>query len=424
MKRILAAAFISTGALFYSQSLGDSPYAAFGIGDVKYDNTIEIAAMGGISTAYISDFNSSFNFKNPAANGNLELTSLKLEATNENSFFKSGLNNAKYTKNSTYLSNLSLAFPISQKVKFGIGYQPYSSKKYNIITTESLPSGEEKYNNFHGEGTLSTVHAAVGYQVTPEFGLGIRSNLYFGNVYDIKEMTTSNSSLVNGLETRNSVKNFNFTLGATYQKTDRNDRKLTLGATSTIGNTGDLTTYFTNSTYYYSTGDVKNSESIIEATQTKSKNLIPMEFSLGAGYGENTKWFLGTQFDYKKGENIQFSGTPFQLQDSYKVAAGGWILPNANNFRSYFQRVIYRYGAYFEKGNLNLNGTNINTVALTLGATFPFKNTNLSRMTGLDVAVELGKRGTTKNNLINQNFINFRVGFNFADKWFRKALYD
>ena len=62
MKRILAAAFISTGALFYSQSLGDSPYAAFGIGDVKYDNTIEIAAMGGISTAYISDFNSSFNF--------------------------------------------------------------------------------------------------------------------------------------------------------------------------------------------------------------------------------------------------------------------------------------------------------------------------------------------------------------------------
>lgn len=149
-----------------------------------------------------------------------------------------------------------------------------------------------------------------------------------------------------------------------------------------------------------------------------------MEFSVGAGYGENTNWFLGTQFDYKKGENIQFSGTPFQLQDSYKIAAGGWILPNANNFRSYLQRVIYRYGAYYEKGNLNINGTNINTVALTLGATLPFKNTNLSRMTGLDVAVELGKRGTTNNNLINQNFINFRVGFNFADKWFRKALYD
>jgi hypothetical protein len=41
--------------------------------------------MGGISAAYISDFTNSFNFGNPAANFNLELT-LRGQVTNENSF--------------------------------------------------------------------------------------------------------------------------------------------------------------------------------------------------------------------------------------------------------------------------------------------------------------------------------------------------
>ena len=43
---------------------------------------------------------------------------------------------------------------------------------------------------------------------------------------------------------------------------------------------------------------------------------------------------------------------------------------------------------------------------------------------GIDLGVEIGKRGTLDNNLIRQNFINFRVGINFADKWFMKRLYD
>ena len=46
-----------------AQSLGNSPYAAFGIGEVKYDNSVETSSMGGINTAYIWDFNNSFNFK-------------------------------------------------------------------------------------------------------------------------------------------------------------------------------------------------------------------------------------------------------------------------------------------------------------------------------------------------------------------------
>lgn len=424
MKRFFVLPIIAAGFFLNAQTIGNSPYAAFGIGDVKYDNTTEISAMGGISTAYIWDFNNSFNFSNPAANKNLELTSIKIEGTNENNFFKSDFENRNVTKHSSYLSNISVSFPLSPKVKFGLGYQPYSSKKYSVLTNETLADGTIEAHLFSGEGTLSTVQAAVGYEITPEFALGLKTNFYFGNLYDINELTYSTAELVNGYETKNKIKSFNFTLGSAYQKKLAKDRKLTLGATYTFGNTGKMETLYTNSTYFYLPGQEKTNVSIIDQNFSKDKNLIPMEFSLGAGLGKDAKWFLGTQFDFKKGETIQFLGLPFANQNSYKVAAGGWYIPNYNNFRNYFSRVTYRYGAYYEKGNLSLNGTDVNQFAITGGLTLPFENRSANRMSGIDIGVELGQRGALKNNLVRQNFVNLKIAINFADKWFMKRLYD
>ncbi|MFC6269049.1 hypothetical protein [Frigoriflavimonas asaccharolytica] len=422
MKKIFVGSFLIVGYFFNAQSIGNSPYASYGIGDVKYDNTVETNSMGGLSTAYISDFPNSFNFKNPAANDNLELTSFRIEARNENNFFKSGVTDSKSTKHSTYLSNISLAFPLSPKVKFGLGYQPYSSKSYNVVQTELFSDGTIKANNFEGTGSVNTLQAAVSYKITPELSLGLRTNYYFGNISDIDEVTTSNSELINGYETNTKIQNLNFTAGTTYQKKFDNDHKLTFGATSTFGNSSKLTTKYTNSTYYYDGLSVKVQEDIIEEKEGDVKSLFPLEISTGAGYGHLNKWFVGTQVDYKKGQTVDLFGQVFEYRDSYKFIAGGWFLPNANDFRNYFNRVIYRYGAYYEKGNLFINDTNINTVGLSFGATLPFKNTGANRLSGLDIGVDLGKRGTTKNNLINQNFVNLKIGINFSDKWFNKRL--
>ncbi|MEG2335983.1 hypothetical protein, partial [Chryseobacterium sp.] len=398
-----------------------------GIGDVKFDNTIETSSMGGISTAYISDFTSNFNFGNPANNTNFELTSIKLEATNENNYFKTNYNNTKSTKHSTYLSNISLAFPLSPKMKMGLLYQPYSSKSYDVLNSVETPAGSGNFNanRFTGKGTLNTAQAALSYNLGSGLSVGAKANFYFGNLYDINEFTVTNAELINGYETKNSIKNFNFTLGTSYQKLNTStDKKLTLGATATFGNTSNMTTEYKNSTYYYGTGETKIGESIIEQKNANSKNLMPLNASLGIGYGSNNEWFLSAQIDYKKGETISYFGKNFDFQDTYKISAGGWYLPNYNNFRSYFSRVVYRYGAFYERGGLKIANNSINKYGISAGVLLPFKTSNIQRMSGLEIGVEAGKRGTLNDNLINQNYVNLKVGFNFADKWFRKNLYD
>lgn len=422
MKKLLISLLVLMGLCIHAQDVGNSPYAVFGIGDVKYDNTVEIAAMGGISTAYMSDFGNSFNFQNPAANKNLILTSIHLEGTNERNFFKSNYNNINSNRQSSFLSNISIAFPLSKKVKMGIGYQPYSSKSYSVIRSKTLSNNTVKANNFHGKGTISTLQTAVSYNISSEIGVGLRANYYFGNIQDIDEITYSDVELINGHEVTYNVKHFNLTLGTLYQKNFLDDKQFTIGATATLGKSGTINGKYINSTYYYTSRDKKNEdqESIIEEKTLKSNGLFPFESSLGVGYGENSRWFLGTQIDYKKGETVPFYGQDVTYKDAFKYSVGGWFIPDINNFRNYFSRVMYRYGAFYEKGNLYLNNHNVNKWGLSLGVTLPFKN----RMSGLDFGIEFGQRGTVKSDLIRQNFINLKIGLNFADKWFRKRTYD
>lgn len=424
MKKVFMLSFCTAAYFLNAQSIGNSPYASYGIGDIKYDNTIETSSMGGISTAYISDFSSNFNFANPANNKNFELTSIRLAMSNENNYYKTDYNNMKSTKHSTYLSNISIAFPVTEKLKMGFAYQPYSSKSYEVLNVENYDSGTSKANKFTGSGNINVLQMALGYNINNELAVGLRTNYFFGNLYDLDELIVSDAEYINGYETRNKIANFNFTLGASYQKSLANDRKFTLGATTTFGNTSNMDSFYKNSTYFYNSSGIKMDEFIIDEKSSTGKNLLPLEASIGAGYGEDAKWFLSAQIDYKKGENITYLGKPFSMNDSYRISAGGWYLPNANDFRSYFSRIVYRYGAFYEKEGLELYGNNINRYGISAGVLLPFKNSSTARMSGLEIGVEVGKRGTLNDNLIRQNFINLKFGFNFADKWFRKSYYD
>jgi hypothetical protein len=75
------------------------------------------------------------------------------------------------------------------------------------------------------------------------------------------------------------------------------------------------------------------------------------------------------------------------------------------------------------KKRLNINGKDINGYGLSLGANLPIKP-SINSFSSIDFAVEFGKKGTVQNNLVQQGFINFKIGFNFADRWFIKNLYN
>ena len=79
---------------------------------------------------------------------------------------------------------------------------------------------------------------------------------------------------------------------------------------------------------------------------------------------------------------------------------------------------------YYENTGLDVNNKTINQYALTAGLGLPLGKRGKYDPSMLNLGIELGQRGTKSNGLIKENFVNFKVGFNFDDLWFRKRQYD
>jgi hypothetical protein len=102
------------------------------------------------------------------------------------------------------------------------------------------------------------------------------------------------------------------------------------------------------------------------------------------------------------------------------MSIGGFYIPDYASFSGIFNRLVYRAGFYSEKTGLNINGESINEFGISFGLGIPagglFSNVNTT--------VELGKRGTTNANLIEENFINFQLSLSLNDRWFIKRKYN
>ena len=150
---------------------------------------------------------------------------------------------------------------------------------------------------------------------------------------------------------------------------------------------------------------------------------MPSTFSVGAGVGESKKWIIGTEVTFK-GSNTFSNRISDVANVSYengtKYTLGGYYIPNYNSFDNYFKKITYRGGFRYENTGLVVNTFSINDYALTGGLGLPVGGT----FSNLNLGFELGRRGTARANLIQENYINITMSLSLNDKWFTPRKYD
>jgi hypothetical protein len=146
----------------------------------------------------------------------------------------------------------------------------------------------------------------------------------------------------------------------------------------------------------------------------------PLKTVLSAGIGQNNKWFVGAEYTFRKA--IEFNGgiydetVLYDYVNSNVLSVGGFFTPKFNSIASYWNRVTYRAGFSYKNLGLVINNTEINDIGISFGLSFPMG----LKISNFNLGVELGKRGTTENNLIKENYYNFRLSISLNDKWFGK----
>lgn len=399
----------------FSQEGTSSPYSFYGIGDIKFSGTLENRSMGGIS---IAQDTTHINLQNPAGYANLKWTTFTIGGGSNYSKQKSGGESAKAQK--TTLDYLALGIPLSKKFGGAFGLIPYSSVGYRIANENPDPAQISK--RFNGWGGLNRVFMGFGYNVVKNLNVGVNAYYNFGKVQSnsleyIPEISTGSREL-----NVTNLSGVNFNIGMMY-KTKFNE-KLSLfsslyytpGSTLKAENTRSIATVAYNSNFDLQIIDASGE------TTTKADLKLPKKLAFGAGIGDSKKWLLGGEIAVQGSGNLANNYNTIddvRYENSERYSIGGYYTPNSNPFSSYFKRITYRGGFKFEKTGLIVNSTSINDTALTFGMGLPITGS----LSNLNVGLEYGQKGTTSNNLVQENYFSLSVSFSLNDKWFVKSKF-
>ncbi len=401
-----------------------SPYSYFGIGDLRSASTVENQMMGGIAI-YADSIH--LNLQNPASYGKLGLKTqnkvgLMVYAAGI-SYKQLTLKSATAQEKSTVanLDYLALGFSLGKGFGVGFGIMPYSSVGYNLVSRSENTNNAQVVNTYFGTGGLSRVYLSAGYEFTKDFSFGITASFNFGTLDNQRTQIVENvqfgtldnrTSRINGMD-------FNYALN--YTPTIKGKNKL---YTSIRVNTqANLTSRNTQQIGSFSTANLQNIEVLnvdllsrgLEDTEVK----IPAKTTFGLGYGEDMKWFLGAEYSFQsKGtyttEFIQIDNLAYQNASSF--AFGGYFVPDHTSFNSYLKRITYRAGLRVDKTGMIVDNTEINNFGITFGVGLPLGRS----FSNLNIGFEFGKRGTTKNDLIEENYFKINLGLSLNDLWFQK----
>lgn len=414
IKKLIVLASILLSLTSWAQDNTASPYSYFGLGEVKFKGTEEAKAMGGISIVADS---TQLNLINPAYYSKLRYTTFAVGGTN--SFTNFYTNNESDKSQRTSLDYLLIAIP---KQKFGItiGLMPFSTVGFKLKSSEINSIDQTlREKKFLGNGNINRVLFGTSYKINSKFSVGFDINYNFGKIKTETVEFVEDPVIQLGSRERNTsiVKGFSSSFGVTYEGKINN--KLTLYSSLTFSPESKLYSENTRNIATIVYGSSGN-ELIDEEQDVDVQNnyiAIPTKLSVGSGIGVKNKWLIATEITLQqtsKLENRFKDELNGDFKNATKIALGGFFIPKYNSFSSYFSRITYRAGLRYENTGLVLKNESINDYGMTFGLGLPV---GLSK---INIGFELGKKGTTTQNLIQENYFNLNIGLSLSDLWFRK----
>lgn len=423
IKKIVIAIVCISSLGMYAQDGTVSPYSFFGIGDLRSTSTVENQMMGGIGM-YADSIHVSL--QNPASYGEL---GLKVFDKVGLVTYTAGISNKQFRLKSfteeqsssiTNFDYLSLGFSLGKGLGMGFGIMPYSSVGYNLVDERSS-NGQELTNVYNGSGGLNKVYYSVGYEIIKDLSLGVTVNFNFGNI-ESERLQQLEEVQFGTFDRRNSNLNgFDFNYALNYSPVIKD--RYRFHSSVRVNTQGNLVAKNERRIGSFSLATGTNIEEIevnLDAQNLRNTEFkIPTTTTLGIGYGEDYKWFIGGEYSFQglsSVENPFFGVDNITYKDASSFALGGFYTPDHTSLTSYLKRITYRAGLRLDKSGMVVNDVDINNFGITFGLGLPLGRS----FSNLNLGFELGRRGTTRANLIEESYLKINVGLSLNDRWFVK----
>ena len=411
--------FVMTDGVFAQADIS-SPYSRFGLGTMGKNRTNTIMqGMGGISNAMSGKY--LLNNSNPASYAEMDSLTFLFDAGFYMKYVTYRTTDAAEKGSNASFDYFDLGFGVTKWLKMGIGVAPYSNRAYT--STASFDFDYPYSIDYEGTGGLNKLYWASGFKIYKGLSLGFKMNYIFGNVSD--ETTLYYPDYVYFHNVRRTINlsfsDLIFDLGLIYKLNLDNDHSITFGAT--YGLPANMTAHRNVFIRTMFKGYGSSTEVPIDTILYRKGERVNIKYpqSMGAGitFQKNERWLVGVDFNWSNWSAFTMNGVSDSLQNSWDIAVGGCYTPFNTSVSSYFRKMTYRAGFHYDQTFFNIYGTSINKYGVTFGLGLPIPRA----MTSLNLAVEFGKMGTVKNNLIKESYFNISLGISLHDRWFVKRRY-
>lgn len=418
--KVLAATLVSLFTLSINgQNVNYSPYSRFGAGQYNLSRNVLSASMGGTAIGMYG--NTMINSLNPASYSAIDTLSFIFDAALGTRMSNISSEGGSALYSNTNVLYFAAGFPVTRWWKAAFGLQPHSFIGYNLQSTQALNDSTTAVHTYKGEGGLNRFYLGHSFQLMKNLSAGVNSAFIFGSLD--RKTTSVFSGLAYASEYRNTqriiIEDFHFDAGIQYHFTLKHNRRLTAGLVfenKTAMNTkvSDFTLKYLNIAGVLSLDTLKNT------TNSDLTIDFPLHAGLGLSYSNPDVLLLTADFRFVKRDNNLFLGVSDSLSNSIFFCTGAQYIPQYNSPNKYWKRVAYRAGAQYYTTGLELNGIPVNQIGISFGLGLPLRRTK----TMINIAVEAGSRGSHKNGMIREQYVNVSAGLLLHDKWFIKPKYE
>lgn len=408
----------------WAQSGMDSPYSRFGVGNLASRTTNpRLQAMGGIGNAIGS--NRFVNPSNPASYASFDSLSFLFNVGINTGSVNYRTTTQNETGNYANLAYFSAGFPVTKWWSSAVGLMPYSRISYNVNVEGTTDQGLRYVRSYLGRGGLSQLYFGNAFRLHKNLSLGVNVNYIFGRNTTSSLLYFPDSTYIANtkVDSRVLANDFIFDYGLLYTARLKNDLALHMGLV--VGQQVNLNIkreYLVVSQFGGITDDdiTYVLDTIFYDQKQKGNLLLPPKAGFGLALEKPNSWLAGLDFNWQNWEDYRILGASDSLINQWNVALGGQYTPNHTSISGYWKRVTYRVGASYNQTYLKVNGQAVNEFGITFGVGLPMPRS----LTTVDLSLEVGRRGTTANNLIRETFVNFTAGIAIYERWFVKRRYN
>lgn len=427
----IIALIILTNITAFSQSITNSPYTRFGIGEINRNGFNNSKAMGGLSTGL--RINNQINYMNPAAISAQDTMSFIFDLGLDGIFkdMKSTTNSANY--NDFGFNHLAISFPIKRWWFASLGVTPYSKIGYNIQQLDEYAPIDtvNMHYDYYGNGGITQLFMSNSFKIGKNLAFGVNINYLFGSIEQYNQAYLDKSDSYATVVADNiSLKKLTFDFGVQYYNEIADKYFYVIGMTysnkinfnsskkSSVLMTENYSLYDVNVidylAHYASVFDT------ISSSKTNNYKVnIPARYSIGFTTGIKNKLVVGFDYSYQDWSNIESLNINDNFGTDENFNFGLEYIPNKFSLKNYYKRINYRAGMYLNNSYLKLNGEQIKNYGISFGLGLPISN----QRTSINLSCSFGRRGTTANGLIEENYTAFGINLTLYDFWFFKRKF-